>query len=149
MTEISSFLSDWVKPDELNSLQDRKAVVYSADEGEIKDLEFGGNVTEKHEIPITFRGKDRKLTLNKTSDKAIAAVYGTDDKNWINKPILICSMNQIVSGKAIDIIYASIPTEDEVKKYGEEKSSSLNTPKPSKPVVKKKGPVIIDGISER
>jgi hypothetical protein len=123
MTEIGSFLSDWVKAEELNNLKDRTAIVYPTGEGELISKEFRGEMNTKHEIPVKFLGNDRKYTMNKTSDRAIAEEYGMDDKDWVGKPILIESSNQIVSGKPTDVIYARVPTAEEVKKYGEVSTS--------------------------
>lgn len=52
--------------------------------------EISGEQGRKSKKPfVSFRGKTKKLALNKTNGKTIAQLYGTDTAAWVGKSITI------------------------------------------------------------
>lgn len=50
-------------------------------------------------------GKEKPLTINRTSQKNIAAVYGDESDDWKGKKARVSISNQNVRGTMRDIIY--------------------------------------------
>ncbi len=46
---------------------------------------LAGQMKKQFEIEIDYKGDVKTLTINKTSFKAIASVYGYETKDWVNK----------------------------------------------------------------
>lgn len=52
--------------------------------------EISGEQGRKSKKPfVSFKGKTKKLALNKTNGKTIAQMYGTDTAAWVGKSITI------------------------------------------------------------
>ncbi len=54
-----------------------------------------------HKPVAYFKGKKKGMVLNKTNCKTIAALYGTDTKDWIGKPIKIFATTCSAAGGEI------------------------------------------------
>lgn len=53
---------------------------------------------------ITFAGKTKAFAANKTNCKTIAAMYGTDTREWIGKRITLYATTTEFGGKQMDCI---------------------------------------------
>lgn len=53
---------------------------------------------------ITFAGKTKAFAANKTNCKTIAAMYGTDTRQWIGKRITLYATTTEFGGKQMDCI---------------------------------------------
>lgn len=53
---------------------------------------------------IKFVGKDKKLAINKTNGKVIAAMYGKDTDNWAGKWIAIYPTTTEFGGETVECI---------------------------------------------
>ena len=77
--------------------------------GEIPGEE-GKPATPTFELGIELPdGNRRKWTMNKTSQRAIATVLGTNTDDWVGKTATLYTVEQNVRGKIIDVIYARLP----------------------------------------
>lgn len=100
MVELN--LSEWLKAEDF---EDREVVTFQ-DEGELKTSEQTGFDRAVFEITIALSNGSRKLwTMNKTSQRATADIYGTNTINWIGKQVRLVKMKQLVQGKQKDVIY--------------------------------------------
>lgn len=70
---------------------------------EAKTLTAQGNRKTKKPV-IWFHGKEKGLALNKTNSKVIAAMYGNDTSQWIDKSITIYPTQTEMSGETVDCI---------------------------------------------
>jgi hypothetical protein len=53
---------------------------------------------------ITFAGKQKALAANKTNCRTIAAMYGTDTRQWVGKRITLYATTTEFGGKQMDCI---------------------------------------------
>lgn len=70
---------------------------------EAKTLTAQGNRKNRKPV-IWFHGKEKGLALNKTNGKVIAAMYGNDTSQWIDKSITIYPTQTEMSGETVDCI---------------------------------------------
>ena len=61
-------------------------------------------------------GNDRTWTMNKTSQRTIATILGTNTDDWVGKTVTLYTVEQNVRGKIVEVVYARIPKKQEVKK---------------------------------
>jgi len=77
------------------------------DEGVIGKQVFDGKETENFTITVALiNGDERKWTMNKTSQRAVAEHYGDDSATWVGEAIEIFLMDTNVAGKIKKAIYA-------------------------------------------
>jgi len=80
--------------------------------GEIPGEE-GKPATPTFELGVELPdGKKRKWTMNKTSQRAIATVLGTNTDDWVGKTVTLYTVEQNVRSKFIDVIYARLPKKE-------------------------------------
>lgn len=62
------------------------------------------------EITVIFpNGDTRAWTMNMTSQRAVAATYGTNSDNWVGKKVTLFTAEQNVRGTLRKVIYAKVP----------------------------------------
>ena len=84
-------------------------VIDAGENGEIPGEE-GKPATITFELGIQLKdGNKRKWTMNKTSQRAVATILGTNTDNWVGKTIMLYAVPQNVRGTMKDVIYARIP----------------------------------------
>jgi hypothetical protein len=67
--------------------------------------ELTGEKGRKSRKPfVKFKGKDKKLALNKTNGKTIARLYGSDTESWVGKFITIYPTTVDFGGETVDAI---------------------------------------------
>jgi len=68
---------------------------------------FDGVESEKFEINIELTtGDHRTWTMNKTSQRAVAEIYGTETDKWVGQAVELFLMDANVSGKIRKVVYA-------------------------------------------
>jgi len=72
-------------------------------------------------LPVQLRGKDRLLTINKTSLKKIVEAWGLDDSKWIGKKLKLTPEVALVAGQKRQMILAT-PVPDNYRLIKSEKS---------------------------
>lgn len=79
--------------------------------GEIKDVDFsrsrdGSDVRKVLQIDVSLPdGKEKIVTINKTSRKSLSAKYGVDTEDWVEKEAKVVILKQNVGGTIKDVIY--------------------------------------------
>jgi len=58
---------------------------------------------------MSFVGKDKVLTLNKTNSDIIEAVYGDEMDDWIGKKITLFAGTTRYKGKMVDCVSVRVP----------------------------------------
>ena len=53
---------------------------------------------------IHFQGKEKTFAANKTNCKIIAAMYGTDTRQWVGKRITLYATTTEMAGQVVDCI---------------------------------------------
>jgi len=53
----------------------------------------------ERKLALHFHGKDKIMTLNKTNANAMENLYGPNTDNWLNKQIMLFTMNVDYQGK--------------------------------------------------
>lgn len=91
----SEYLSSW----DLNG-KDVTVTISRVTAGELTGT--GGRKTKKP--LIYFEGAGKALAANKTNCKTIAAMYGTDTKEWIGKRITLYPTKTDMAGQQVDAI---------------------------------------------
>lgn len=77
-----------------------------ADEGAIKPAAETGFEEDSFEIGVTVRKETYRWTMNKTTQRNLAARWGRDTNKWIGKNISFRLEKQKVRGKDRVVIYA-------------------------------------------
>ena len=86
--------------------------VNAGEAGEIPTPEGKDNIPT-FEINVKLpNGKVKKWTMNKTSQRAVGSVYGTNTETWINQPVIVYVSQQNVRGTLKDVIYAKLPEQN-------------------------------------
>ena len=81
----------------LEEVEDGDVVVFN-DEGRCVDDRWGSN---RLQIDIILPSKKlRRITVNKTSQRNLMAVFGSKTYNWVNKPVVIKKENILLGGKS-------------------------------------------------
>jgi hypothetical protein len=65
-----------------------KDATLAIDSVSVAELTMEGGKKENKPV-VTFKGAKKKLVLNKTNAKTIAALYGTDTNAWIGQPVTL------------------------------------------------------------
>ena len=79
--------------------------------GEIKDVDFsrsrdGSDVRKVLQIDVSLPdGKEKIVTINKTSRKSLSTKYGADTEDWVEKEAKVVILKQNVGGTIKDVIY--------------------------------------------
>lgn len=74
-----------------------------ADEFMPADTDYG----RKMRGQLTINGKDKTISLNNTSTKALSKGLGKDSKKWTGKKVKVEVIVQMVSGEKKGVIYLS------------------------------------------
>ena len=101
-------LSEWLKGDDI---KDDDILVF-LDDGERKKIPQAGDTPEKDSFEITVElpdGKKKTWTMNMTSQRAVAGVYGKDTAKWVGRTVTVFKSEQNVQGTMRKVIYARIP----------------------------------------
>src|SRR5690606_16666272 len=72
------YLGHWDLPEDKDAI----AIIAKVEAGELHNP---GKKADKKPI-ITFEGKDKRMVVNATNAKTIAAMYGPHVEEWIGKP---------------------------------------------------------------
>src|SRR5690554_4945273 len=75
------YLGHWDLPED----KDAVAVIAKVEAGELHNP---GKKADKKPI-LTFEGKDKRMVVNATNAKTIAAMYGPHVEDWIGKPVAL------------------------------------------------------------
>jgi hypothetical protein len=69
---------------------------------------------------ITFAGKQKAFAANKTNCRTIAAMYGTDTRQWVGKRITIYATTTEFGGKSVECIRVrpGVPPEAKAQQNG-------------------------------
>lgn len=96
-----AFPSNFLKADDLNG----KSVVVT-----ISEIEFDkiGKEDKTKKIILSFRGKDKKMAVNKTNATTISKLYGDDTDGWIGKPIKLVSREVEFQGETVWALRVSL-----------------------------------------
>lgn len=71
----------------------------------VESGELTGEKNRKSKKPmVSFVGEKKKLALNKTNGKAIAAMYGKDTEAWVGESITIYPTTTEFGGETVDCI---------------------------------------------
>jgi len=107
----------WLKADEIADKGD--VTVVFIDEGEIKKAETTGFKDDVFEIGIEIdlggKVEKRRWTMNTTSMKAVATMYGRDSAAWVGKKAIIYVEDVMVGGKKRKAIFARTEVEEKVE----------------------------------
>lgn len=57
----------------------------------------------------TAQGSEMNLAFNATSRNKLIDAYGEETKQWIEKPVKVWAVNQVVSGKMRKVVYVTAP----------------------------------------
>lgn len=88
-------------------------IVVLRNEGTFKEPEETGLDRTVFQISVTIPdGRSKIWTMNKTTRKNLAAAYGDDSANWVNKQVRIEVIRQNVGGTMKDVLYG-YPVEGE------------------------------------
>lgn len=85
---------------DLDGIGDRTLEIVSVSRGELT----GENNRKSKKPIVTFAGESKKLALNKTNGKTIAALYGKDTDRWVGELITIYPTTTEFGGKTVDCI---------------------------------------------
>lgn len=87
------------------------------EKSEVTVVDEGGNIDKKEtgfdedSFNITVKlpsGDKRSYTMNKTSQRSVARLYGIDTKNWINKKLTLITKDVNVKGTMRKAIFVQI-----------------------------------------
>lgn len=92
-----AFPSNFLKAEDLNN----KSVVVVISEVEFDKI--GKDSTESKKLILSFKGKEKKMVINKTNAKTLEKLYGDDTDLWIGKPIKIVTREVEFQG---DVVWA-------------------------------------------
>ena len=98
----------WLRPEDVKP----EASLVFANAGEKSKIpgKEGEEDTETFEIDVTLpNGETRKWTMNKTSQRAIAQIYGINTDKWIGQSVEVYVSKQNVRGAEKEVIYARVP----------------------------------------
>ena len=88
-----------------------------ADGGSIEEVDFskakdGSGVKTVFQITVTLpNGKDKILTINKTSQGIISEKFGVETENWIGEEVEVDYIQQLCFGKLTDVLVLKPITE--------------------------------------
>lgn len=86
----------WLRPEDVEP----EGQVIFTDEGKTLLPDETGFKSSVYEIGVKLaNGEPRRWTMNKTSQRAVAHIYGIDTKSWIGKMVNLESKNVNVAGK--------------------------------------------------
>jgi hypothetical protein len=61
---------------------------------------------------VSFHGKEKTLAVNKTNARLIAAAYGPDTDEWMDKEIILYPTKVTYKDQLVDAIRVEIPLKD-------------------------------------
>lgn len=73
--------------------------------------EIGQGDDKDHKVVLSFKGAEKKLALNKTNAKTIAAGYGDETDNWIGEDLCLYPTTTEFQGKTVPCVRVEIPVE--------------------------------------
>jgi len=77
------------------------------DEGVMGTAVFDGKEVETFEIGVTLpTGEEKRWTMNKTSQRSVAELYGKDTSTWVGETADLFLSDTNVGGKIKKAIYA-------------------------------------------
>ncbi len=104
-------LSKFLKAKDLNDGD----ILTFTNAGEIGEVDFskskdGSKTKTVLQIGVELDGKDKVMTLNKTSQNCIEQKYGTLTENWVGKKVQVNFIEQLCFGELTDVLVLK-PTE--------------------------------------
>lgn len=93
------FPTDYIAAHDLRS----KDVTKTIKSVVVEELRLTGGGKEKKPV-LTFSDTKKKLVLNKTNAKTIAALYGNDTNTWIGKPITLYPTTTAFGRNTVDCV---------------------------------------------
>lgn len=98
----------WLRPEDVKP-ESTLVFLNVGETGKIAGKE-GEADTETFEIDVELpSGETRKWTMNKTSQRAIAQIYGINTDAWKGKTVEVYVSKQNVRGAEKEVIYARVP----------------------------------------
>lgn len=93
----------WVNASELVSGDKAKLVAETIE----VDTEFEGKPRKQSQSKISIEGKEDTLNVNvnKPSLNALIDAFGTESKDWINKPLTLQTEKMLIAGKRRTALY--------------------------------------------
>jgi len=96
MPEINDF-EEKVPFLKLEEVNDGDTVIFNS-EGRYVDDKWGKN---RLQMDVILLNKEvRRITVNKTSMRNLAAVFGTNTYEWVNKPVLVKKEKILLGGSS-------------------------------------------------
>lgn len=75
----------------------------------LEGVEFENDGKKQTKLVLSFVGKDKKLSLNKTNLLAITEMYGEDGDTWIGKKIYVYRTKTDFGGNMVDCVRVDVP----------------------------------------
>jgi len=98
-------LDEWLKADMLSARED--TVLVFSDEGQFGEFTTeSGETKETFDIGVSSPKWRGRWTMNKTSQRAVASLYGPDTKEWVRKKVSVFLADTNIGGKMRKVIYA-------------------------------------------
>jgi len=103
MVNIKSFISEFIQVGDIDQNQKAKIRIEPYFD---EDAQFESLIAE-----VDYCGEKRKININKGNAKRLAAVWGDDTKNWIQKEIniLLPSTDEEIKSKSKFILKPVVP----------------------------------------
>ena len=111
-------LVDWLKGPDVEP----KARLIVLDAGESGEMATGKGEETKPKFEILVQlpnGEKRLWTMNMTSQRAVAGIYGKDTAKWVGKPIDVFTQDQNVRGTPRSVVYARVPAQPAAPSQGD------------------------------
>lgn len=105
VSEVDFYQSPWLAPADLQGRAPRLTIEAATLE-EVRNQKGG----QDKKIAVAFKGARKKLLLNKTNARALAAAYGNNTEGWIGKGVVL-QLARASNGK--DTIELVIPGQGE------------------------------------
>jgi len=101
-------LQTFLRPEDVGNEIEAK-IIDAGKHGAIQKGEGEEQITT-FEIGVMLPSGERKIwTVNKTSQRTIASVFGKKTEAWVNKVVTLFTVDQNVRGTIKKVIYARMP----------------------------------------
>jgi hypothetical protein len=77
----------------------------------VKIEDVGGQGSEEDKPVLYFTNKAKGCVLNRTNAMSIAAKYGEDTENWVDKHVIVYPDTTMFQGKMVDCIRMRVPVQ--------------------------------------
>ena len=101
MKVSEAYPSDYLKAADIGDATPTVIIVSA----ELETVGQGAKAEQK--LVLGFKGKEKRLVLNKTNSNTIAALYGDETDDWLGKPITLVTREIEYDGKVAPAIRVS------------------------------------------